>query len=277
MKIHVGCSGWFYWHWRGIFYPDTRRTDTWFKHYVTNFDTVELNAPFYKWPKTSTVKGWRRSAPPGFRYSVKVNQLITHEKRLRRTRQLVAEFCRIEEILGQQLGCFLFQFPPSYGYTASRLKSIVAQLDPRFRHAVEFRHKSWWRGAVYRAFEKRGLIFCSISSPRLPDELIRTSDAIYIRFHGRTRWYRHDYDNDELSLWAERIVTSGAREAWIYFNNDREGFAIKNAKMLIALLQGHGCGTSASTGERRCQLAGAECSRSPTKIPFPPDASTGSA
>ena len=232
MQIHIGCSGWFYWHWRGIFYPDTKRTDTWFAHYTATFDTVELNAPFYSWPKDSTVKAWRRNAPVNFRYSVKVNNLITHEKRLRRTRRLIGEFCSLQEILGEKLGCFLFQFPPSYKYTPSRLKSIVAQLDPKYRNAVEFRHKSWWRNSVYRALTKHGLIFCSVSSPRLPDELVCTNNVIYIRFHGRTRWYRHDYAAEELSEWAKKIRNSGADEAWIYFNNDREGFAIKNAQEL---------------------------------------------
>ena len=236
MDIHVGSSGWFYWHWRGLFYPDTKRTDTWFKHYAANFDTVELNAPFYSWPKDTNVKAWRRNAPENFRYSVKVNRLITHEKRLRRTRKLVQEFCKIDNLLGEKLGCFLFQFPPSYKYTPSRLKSIVTQLDPRLRNAVEFRHKSWWRESVYRAFEKHGLIFCSISAPRLPDELIKTSDVIYIRFHGLSRWYRHDYADEELARWADKIDNSGAREAWIYFNNDREAFAIKNARTLRKLL-----------------------------------------
>jgi uncharacterized protein YecE (DUF72 family) len=238
VKIHVGCSGWFYWHWRGIFYPEGNRTDRWFKHYVANFDTVELNAPFYSWPKDATVRSWRRNAPEKFRYSVKVNRLITHDKRLRRTKTLVQKFCRIESILGDKLGCFLFQFPPSYKYTPSRLKSIVSQLDPQYRHAIEFRHKSWWRNAVYRAFEKRGLTFCSVSSPRLPSDLIQTSDLLYIRFHGISRWYRHDYSPDELAPWATKIRTSGAREAWIYFNNDREGFAIKNARELRRLLTG---------------------------------------
>lgn len=240
MEIHVGCSGWFYWHWRGIFYPDTKRTDTWFKHYSANFDTVELNAPFYSWPKDSTVKTWRRNAPENFRYSVKVNSLITHEKRLRRTRRLIEKFYRIENILGKKLGCFLFQFPPSYKYTSARLRSIVTQLDPKFRNAVEFRHKSWWRKSVYRAFEKRNLIFCSISGPRLSDELIKTSDVIYVRFHGRARWYRHDYSDEELSVWVDQIDKSGTREAWIYFNNDRQGFAIKNARQLIRQLNKRG-------------------------------------
>jgi uncharacterized protein YecE (DUF72 family) len=240
VQIHIGCSGWFYWHWRGIFYPDTKRTDTWFRHYTSTFNTVELNAPFYSWPKLSTVKNWRRNAPDNFRYSVKVNRLITHEKRLVRTRMLVEEFCGIEKILGEKLGCFLFQFPPSYRYTPSRLASIVRQLDSQYRNAVEFRHKSWWREAVYRRLREHHLIFCTVSAPRLPDELIRTSDVIYIRLHGRSRWYRHDYTADELNAWADKIESSGARDAWIYFDNDREGFAIRNAQQLRALLRKRG-------------------------------------
>lgn len=240
VQIHIGCSGWFYWHWRGKFYPDTPRTDGWFKHYTSVFNTVELNAPFYSWPKIATVKGWRRNAPDGFRYSVKVNRLITHEKRMVGTRMLVEEFCKFEEILGEKLGCFLFQFPPSYRSTPSRLTSIITQLDPTFRNAVEFRHNSWWRESVYRRFRDRGLIFCAVSAPRLPDELIITGEVIYARLHGSSRWYRHDYSPDEISKWARKIIQSKAREAWIYFDNDRDAFAIKNAHELAFQLREDG-------------------------------------
>jgi uncharacterized protein YecE (DUF72 family) len=153
---------------------------------------------------------------------------------------LVEEFCGIEKVLGEKLGCFLFQFPPSYRYTASRLASITRQLDPRYRNAVEFRHKSWWRESVYRRFRERSLIFCSVSAPRLPDDLIRTADVIYARLHGRSRWYRHDYSAEEMHAWAEKIAGSGAREAWIYFDNDRNAFAIKNAQELARLLRDRG-------------------------------------
>ena len=237
LQVYLGCSGWFYWHWRGIFYPATEPTHRWFKHYASIFDTVELNAPFYRWPKPATVKGWRRNAPASFRYSVKVNQLITHEKRLKRTKRLIREFYGIAETLGPQMGCFLFQFPPSYKYTRSRLQSLVRQLDPTQPNAVEFRHKSWWRRTVFRQLSAAGITFCSISGPRLPDDLITTSDILYLRFHGRTRWYRHDYSSEELAEWAEKITESDAREAWIYFNNDREGFAIKNATELARQLR----------------------------------------
>ena len=70
------------------------------------------------------------------------------------------------------------------------------------------------------AFRKAGIIFCSCSGPRLPDELIRTADEVYIRLHGPKRWYRHDYSKGELAIWADRIKASGAKRAWIYFNND---------------------------------------------------------
>ena len=237
MEIHVGTSGWFYWHWKGQFYPEKIPTHHWFKHYTKNFKTVELNAPFYSWPKPQTVKTWARQAPRNFRYSVKVNGAITHEKRMVRTKKLIKKFYVIAEALGEKMGCFLFQFPPSYRYTPARLKSIVTQLDPDFRNVVEFRHKTWWRKSVYRAFEKNGLIFCSLSGPRLPDELVKTSDVVYVRFHGVPRWYRHNYSRHELSVWADRIQQSGAKEVWAYFNNDRDAFAIKNAKTLRRLLR----------------------------------------
>jgi uncharacterized protein YecE (DUF72 family) len=238
MEIHVGCSGWFYSHWRGLFYPRNEpTTKLWFGYYANVFKTVELNAPFYRWPKPATVRRWKRDAPAGFRYSVKVNQAITHERRLRRTKALVASYYAIADVLGEQMGCFLFQFPPSYHYSAARLRSIVTQLDPARRSVVEFRHRSWWRPAVYRAFEKAGLIFCAVSAPRLPEEFPPDQPILYVRLSGRTRWYQHDYSPEELATWAERIRASGAREVWVYFNNDRRGFAIKNALALRRLLR----------------------------------------
>lgn len=238
MEIHIGCSGWFYSHWRGVFYPrDEPTTKLWFGYYANVFKTVELNAPFYRWPKPATVRRWKRDAPPGFRYSVKVNQTITHERRLWRTGVLIRSYYEIADVLGDRMGCFLFQFPPSYRYTPSRLRSVTTQLNPAHRSAVEFRHRSWWRPSVYRAFAQRGLIFCAVSAPRLPEDFPPGQPILYVRLSGRTRWYQHDYSRDELAAWADRIRASGATEVWVYFNNDRRGFAIKNALALRRLLR----------------------------------------
>jgi uncharacterized protein YecE (DUF72 family) len=237
-KLFVGCSGWFYWHWRGSFYPAGGKTADWFGHYADTFDTVELNAPFYCWPKVSTVGGWRRQAGRrGFVYTVKVPELITHVKRFVGTATLVKDFYHVADVLGPRMGCFLFQLPPSYRYTKARLNAIVKQLDPGRRNVVEFRHKGWWNETVYEAFREKGILFCSCSGPRLPDELVKTADEVYVRFHGTTRWYRHDYSDEELAAWARRIRASGAKRVWAYFNNDRECYAIKNALTLIGMLK----------------------------------------
>ena len=175
-------------------------------------------------------------------YTIKVCELITHVKKFEGTKTLVKDFGMIADILGDRMGCFLFQLPPSYRFTMARLKAIIGQLDHERRNVVEFRHASWWNDVVYAAFREKGTIFCSCSGPRLPDALIRTSDEVYLRLHGPKRWYRHDYTESELTEWAEKIRDSGARRAFVYFNNDYEGFAPKNALAMGALLEKAGFG-----------------------------------
>ena len=132
--LHIGCSGWFYWHWRGKFYPADMSTNEWFDHYAKRFKTVELNAPFYSWPTEATVKTWVRQVKRRrFVYTVKVCKLITHIKRFQGTKMLVKDFGYIADLLGSHMGCFLFQLPPSFDYTPARLKKIVGQLDRRRR------------------------------------------------------------------------------------------------------------------------------------------------
>ncbi len=65
---------------------------------------------------------------------------------------------------------------------------------------------------------------------------MRTADDVYVRLHGPERWYRYDYTTDQLTKWADRIRASGAKRAWVYFNNDYEGFAPKNALVMRHLL-----------------------------------------
>ncbi len=200
---------------------------------------MELNAPFYSWPTVGTVETWRKQAGRRrFIYTVKVCELITHVKRFAGTKTLVRDFGYIADLLGERMGCFLFQLPPTFDCTPARLRNIVAQLDPARRNVVEFRHRSWWNENVYAAFRDHGIIFCSCSGPRLPDTLVKTSDELYVRFHGTTRWYRHDYTRDELSEWVRKIEDSGAHTVWAYFNNDRDCHAIRNARQFLRLLRG---------------------------------------
>ena len=143
-QYHVGCSGWFYWHLRDTFYKSLP-TSEWFDEYARHFRTVEINASFYSWPTEANVQSWiRQAGRRKFVYTVKVCELITHIKRFKGTKTLIKDFGYIADLLGPRMGCFLFQLPPSFHYTRARLQAIIAQLDPRHRNVVEFRHASWW-------------------------------------------------------------------------------------------------------------------------------------
>jgi len=232
----IGCSGWFYWHWRDKFYPQNLKQNEWFKYYTKYFSTVELNSPFYHWPKESTVRSWYKAAPEGFIYTLKVNNIITHIKRFNETEELIKEFYKLGDELKDKLGCFLFQLPPSLKFSMDRLKVILEQLDHEMKNVIEFRNASWFNEDVYNEFKKNGVIFCIISYPNLPEDFIKTGDDIYIRFHGKKTRYASNYTNKELDVWAKRIKGSNAKNVWAYFNNDFNAYAITNSLYLKRLL-----------------------------------------
>ncbi len=236
-RLNVGCSGWFYWDWKGLFYPSQMPTSQWFPHYAETFDTVEINASFYSWPTVAGVQAWMKGLPETpFVFTVKANELITHVRRFDDTAGLVEDFGYVADLLGEHMGCLLFQLPPSVKYDPGLLRSIVAQLQPGRRNVVEFRHASWWNAEVYAALRDAGIMFCATSGPKLPEDLIRTADEIYVRFHGTDKWYDYRYSDAELADWAKRIEDSGAKRVWAYFNNDYHGNAIDNGKALREML-----------------------------------------
>ena len=135
--------------------------------------------------------------------------------------------------LQEKLGPVLFQFPPRFKYTEERLQRILDNLDPAFINVVEFRHDSWWNEEVYTRLKKRHIIFCSMSHPQLPNNVVATGPNIYYRFHGVPDLYFSLYSDKELKKIAKEIAkVKGIKKAWCYFNNDVNTAALQNAKFL---------------------------------------------
>ena len=233
MRFYLGCSGWFYRHWQNLFYPKNLPKKDWFKFYAKHFNTVELNVPFYRFPTERTAKAWLRSAPSKeFKFSIKANRLITHIKKFVGTKNLIKKFYNVCKILGDNLGCILFQLPPSLKFNLKKLKAILAQLDKNFTNVIEFRHESWWREETYALLKANETIFCIVSAPGLPEDFIKTAKDIYIRMHGKTFWYAYNYSKKELAELAEKIKNLKPRNAWVYFNNDYNAWAPANCLYL---------------------------------------------
>jgi len=234
MEWHIGCSGFHYAHWKGGFYPEKLAQKRWFEFYAAHFRTLELNVTFYRFPRVPVLRNWYEQAPADFRFSVKAPKAITHYKQFHGTVDMLTDFyTTIREGLQEKLGPVLFQFSPHFRYDPARLERVLDQLDPGFTNVLEFRHPGWWREEVYEALRQRGITFCGMSHPELPDEPVITGQVVYYRFHGVPDLYRSFYSNELLEEFAAQLkVKPEVQQVWCYFNNDAAMAAIPNAQTL---------------------------------------------
>ena len=128
--------------------------------------------------------------------------------------------------------------PPRSAYTEERLERILQTMDNRFNNVLEFRHPTWWNEEVYRLLSKHKISFCGMSHPDLPDEIIQNNKIVYYRLHGVPELYKSPYSSKELqSIIKEIEANPKAKHAYLYFNNDIGGSAIRNAREMIQYLQ----------------------------------------
>ena len=240
MRDRIGCSGWNYDSWRhGVFYPERCPPSRWLQHYAQHFDTVELNATFYRLPTPKAVQRWVEQTPDDFVFAVKMSRYVTHIKRLRDLPPSIELFySRIEPLVGTpKLGPVLWQLPPTFARDDERLEQALARL-PAGRHAFEFRHASWFAPEVTELLRSHGVALVIADRPEIrgfqTHEL--TADWAFVRFHHGSRGRRGTYSEAELQEWAGRIRAWPVTCSYVYFNNDWEGFAPRNASSLSRFL-----------------------------------------
>lgn len=234
----IGCSGFHYKEWRERFYPKGLPQRKWFEFYCESFNTVELNVTFYRFPRAEDLKGWYRRSPADFSFTVKAPRLITHYKRFKNAAREAGDFYNsVSKGLQDKLGCVLFQLHPALEYSEENLERILRTVNTSFTNAIEFRHESWWRKDVYTTLRQNKITFCSISYPSLPDEVIKTAPAMYYRFHGVPHLYLSSYRSKKMKQIKDDIQAfRGVKDVYIYFNNDIEVAAVRNAKTLMKMI-----------------------------------------
>jgi uncharacterized protein YecE (DUF72 family) len=210
-------------------------------YYASQFDTVELNNPFYRLPSPEMLLRWREATPPEFHFAVKVSRFITHMKRLRDAQEPVGTFLELAALLDPKLGPLLFQLPPSFHADASRLEEFLRVLTPERKWVMEFRHPSWYAPAIYQLLGQHGVALCIPVGGRVQPDLVTTAPFTYVRMHAGTH-PGGGFAPDQLRLWAARLrgLRRAGIEAYVYFNNDRGGFAPRDARALRELVAGSG-------------------------------------
>lgn len=240
--IRIGTSGWSYNHWTDVLYPAGTPVAKRLALYVEEFDTVELNASFYRWPKDAAFAGWRERLPDGFTMSVKAQRGLTHYRRLREPEPWVERFERCWALLGDRSEALLVQVHPELERDDARLDHFLALMPDAITVAMELRHPSWDHPDVYALLERHGAAYVVMSGAGLRCVPRATSELVYVRMHGpdQNSLYAGSYPEDELRRWAERILhwNSERRRVLVYFNNDLGGHAVRNAQTLKRMVAG---------------------------------------
>jgi uncharacterized protein YecE (DUF72 family) len=242
-RIHIGTSGWTYDSWKDLLYPEVPRA-RWLAHYATHFDAVEVNATFYHMLKPETFAHWREQTPAQFRFAIKANRYLTHVNRLRFPAATLAREREVAANLGDKLAAVLWQLPSSLHLDLTRLEPFLERLSrwPETRHAVEFRHASWFVPETARLLATYRVAACQSDAADWPIwEGIVTTDLVYVRLHGHTVTYCSPYSDLALRNWAEhaRRWRDEGRAVHIYFDNTDLGHAPENAARLARLVAAH--------------------------------------
>jgi uncharacterized protein YecE (DUF72 family) len=235
-ELRIGTSGYQYRHWKGLLYPEGLPTRDWLPHFARFFDTVEMNATFYRLPSADAVARWAEITPRQFLFAVKGSRYLTHMKRLLDHGEGLVNFFEPMRKFGRKLGPVLWQLPPRMKADAARLDRFLSHLPPG-RHAVEFRDPAWYSEEICAVLDAHGAAFCEHDhvkqrAPRL------TGGWRYLRFHGTSGRYHGRYGQAALRDVAADLLAWAHRgdDAYVYFNNDIGGHALTDALDLLALV-----------------------------------------
>lgn len=228
-RVLVGTSGWQYDSWVGPFY-ETR--DKLLRSYAQVFSTVEINSTFYGLPDKETVETWLEELPrDDFVFSVKASRYLTHMKKLKDAAEPLERFLDAVQPMGRQAEVILFQLPPRWKRNPERLDTFLRALPEGRRYTFEFRDESWFHDETYELLREHNAAFCiyHLAERVSPKEV--TADFVYVRLHGAEGKYYGSYSNEQLAGWAGAVSAwrRSGRAVYVYFDNDQEGAAPKDA------------------------------------------------
>ncbi|MHB1530923.1 DUF72 domain-containing protein [Acidithiobacillus sp.] len=249
-NYRIGCSGWYYPHWRGPFYPADLPPHDWLDFYARYFDTVEINSSFYRLPAEKALRTWRERTPSGFCFVPKASRFITHMKKLSAAEDALTVFLGRMEILGGKLGPFLFQLPPRWRRNPERLDRFLQDLPLGHRYAFEMRDPSWHHPEIYALLKAHNAAFCIFDLAGFQSPIEVTADFAYVRLHGPgAAAYAGYYGADALGIWAARIRSwQDLTAVHVYFNNDPAAHAVHNALELKNILASCPGGSGPASG-----------------------------
>jgi uncharacterized protein YecE (DUF72 family) len=227
LMVYVGCAKWNKAELKN-FYP--RGTKDELAYYSTQFNSIELNATFYRIPDIEQVVSWKQRTPDGFRFFPKVNQRISHLRRLKDVQQLVEEYCDHISHFEEKLGMAFLQLHNNFGpKNFERMVNFVKNFPVAVPLAVEIRNTDWVNNP---AFSKE--IFGLFEDHQVTNILVDTAgrrDLLHMRLTTPVAFVRYvgandpKKDRERLDEWVVRLKTwrgLGLREIYFFVHQNIE-------------------------------------------------------
>ena len=204
-QVYVGCAKWNKQDLKG-FYP--RGTKDELTYYSRQFNSIELNATFYRIFPTTTVEKWYDKTPDHFKFFPKVSQRISQFKRLQNCENEVMTYLDQISHLQEKLGTIFLQMHPTFAPKSFDILKTFVELWPKgFPLAIELRHPEWFQSpvsdALYELFEKHNIsnIIVDTAGKRDLLHMALTNKDAFIRYNGAN----HESDYSRLDDWFDRI------------------------------------------------------------------------
>ena len=233
-RLFAGTSGWAYPTWRPGFYPEDVKPKNFLPYYTTQLNSVEVNHTFRKLPTPEQVTAWLAQTGPGFRFSFKAPQRITHFSRLRDCDQHIADFFTAiaPATAAGKMGSVLFQLPPNFKANLPLLRTFLAA--PAFRAgppiAFEFRNETWFTDQCENILREHNAALCiaeteDFQSPEIHSAVGHT--CFRLRRSG-------GYKPTQLKAFAERLTALAKdRDVYAYFKHEDEPTGALNARAFL--------------------------------------------
>ncbi|RPI23868.1 MAG: DUF72 domain-containing protein [Acidobacteria bacterium] len=214
-RIYVGTSGYSYPEWKKIFYPADLAPKNYLHFYADRFPTTEINNTFYRFPSESTAASWKQQVPKGFRFSVKLTQKITHQKKLADVAEEMEWFQKGIGPLREKIAAVLVQLPPYFQKDLGVLDDFITRYGASLPLAFEFRHASWRASDVYQLLRDRKAVLVQAETEETPAVRETSGSFVYVRLR------KEQYQAGELENWADWLLEQ-PKTCFVYMKHDQQ-------------------------------------------------------
>ena len=239
-EVYVGCAKWNKQDLKNFYPPKTKDE---LSYYSTQFNSIELNATYYRSPSKENVETWANKTPKDFKFFPKIPQSISHYGRLQNVTDKLNQYLDAVALFEEKLGMIFLQMHENFApKDFEKLENFIQNFPKGYPLAVELRHEDWFSNEenfnrLVSLLEKHNIsnIIVDTAGRRDMVHMRLTSNEAFVRFVGAN--IPSDYER--LDEWIETIKlwkAEGLQKLYFFIHQNLELESPMLAKYFIKKL-----------------------------------------